>query len=83
MPGEYWTSARQSKAQWVGNPVAKVIGGNLDDAAKLVAAWIHNQVLVESAYHSPKRRKSISCVSLNENKAIEILGPLYAMPDPE
>ena len=81
MPGEFWAPARQTKAQWVGNPIARVIGGDLDVAASVVATWIKNQVLVEHSYHSPSRRKPITGVTLNETKAAEILGPLYTLPD--
>lgn len=83
MPGEFWMPARQSKAQWVGNAVINVIGDDVDAAASLVASWIKNSVLEQSSYHSPARRQLANRVILNENKAAEILGPLYAEPEPE
>lgn len=76
-PDEFYCSARQTKDQWVGIPIARTLGGDHDGAATLVASWIKNQVLLEHTYKSACRRKPVVAATLNEAKAAEMLGPLY------
>lgn len=64
--------------EWVGHPIARIAGKTPEEAARVVRAWIENKVLIKEKYTSPKNRKPRRCVTLDEAKAAEILGPLYA-----
>ena len=83
LPDEFYMNNSRSDTQWIGNPIAKIIGASNDVAASIAGTWIKNQVLTKGEYHSPKRRKLTKHVTLNEAKAAEILGPLYAQSETE
>jgi hypothetical protein len=80
-PGEFYSPDRRSK-RWAGN-VITVTGKSDDDAARMIRVWLENKVLTKDDYHSPERGREAARVTLNETKAAEILGPLYAKPEPE
>jgi hypothetical protein len=78
--GEFYLSDSRANGDWAGSPIAK-IGGMEKEAANLILkAWIKSGTLIEDNYRSPKRRKDVGRLTVNETKAREILGPLYQPP---
>jgi hypothetical protein len=74
--GLQWSSDRRTD-QWVGSPIARITGKNADQIPPIIRSWIKNQVLIKGDYQHPATYKTLACVTLNETKAGEILGPLY------
>jgi hypothetical protein len=80
--GEFYSPDRRSK-RWAGTVIAKIADILEEDAARILRTWLANGVLLKDQYDSPERRESVIRVIVNESKAADILGPLYAPPEPE
>jgi hypothetical protein len=76
-PGLRWSADVRSGNEWIGTKIAQFTGKSLAEAKPIVRTWIRNTVLVEDTYDHPRQRKPKPCISVNEIKAAEILGPLY------
>jgi hypothetical protein len=74
---EFYHPTRQAN-DWVGSLIVKH-GKSADNAAEIVKIWLHNGVLEQGEYQSPKRRKMSAKVTLVKAKAAEILAPLHTV----
>ena len=82
--GEFYSMGRSGKAErWVGAMIMVVAGKSEEDAAKIIAAFKHNGVLIEGSYMSPAQRKEVKRVTLNEAKVAEILSLIPRGFDPD
>jgi hypothetical protein len=72
-----WSPDPRSGEEWVGSNIAKITGKSSDEAKPIVRTWIKNSVFIQDEYDHPHQRRSKPCITLNESKAAEILGPLY------
>jgi hypothetical protein len=75
-PGLRYSPDKRSD-EWVGAPIAEVTGMADEQVVRMIDGWIETAVLIEAEYRHPKRRKPRTCVTLNETKAADVLGPLY------
>jgi hypothetical protein len=75
--GEFYLSNPKANEEWAGWPIAKLAGKEKGQARRILRAWIKSGTLIEDDYHSPRRRKEIRRITVNEVKAREILGSLY------
>jgi hypothetical protein len=69
-------SPDQRSNEWVGLLIASITGKTHAEIRPIVRKWIKNEVLLKETCKKPNRHDG-NCVSLNEAKAAEILGPLY------
>jgi hypothetical protein len=75
--GEFYLSDLRANGDWAGWPIAKIGDMEKGAATLIFKAWIKSGTLIKDDYHSPRRRKDVGHVTVNETKAREILGPLY------
>lgn len=82
-PGEglRWSPDRRAKAEWIGNPIGEATGIDDEVITRIIDGWIETSTLIEGDYRHPKTRQKRKCLTLNEIKAAEILGPLYTKPE--
>ena len=74
-PGEFYRpDPRTNGGDRVGCPVCEITGLDKGEADRLVRDWLKNDVLLKSEYVSPKRKRQVTRITLNEVKAAEILG---------
>jgi hypothetical protein len=73
-PGCRFSSARQAK-DWVGDPIVDITGLDPEAAARCVSGWLDTGVLIKATYQ--KDGHKLNCVTLNEVKVAEILGPRF------
>ena len=75
--GEQYTFSRQG-GRWVGLAFGAADGNGAPASRSdgqitaILAAWKSNGLLVEGLYHSPKQRRDIACVRVDDVKAAEI-----------
>jgi hypothetical protein len=63
--------------EWIGTLIGRITGKPPDETKPIARTWMQNGVFLKEEYNHPKLRKRRPCVTLNEGKAAEILGPLY------
>jgi hypothetical protein len=78
--GLRWSPDKRTKEEWAGKPIADVTGQEDEEISRMLKGWIETGTLIEGEYRHPKHRAKRNCVTLNETKAAEILGPLYHKP---
>jgi hypothetical protein len=69
---------------WAGNVLMKIGGRSVDEARKIIKAWLASGVLTSGEIYDPKSKHEVQCVTLDEVKAAEILvqlGVFNAPPD--
>jgi hypothetical protein len=81
-PREFYSPDIRAK-RWVGKIVMTKTGKPKGEAERVIRGWLHTQTLIKDKYYSHERREETVRVTLNENKAAEILGPLYTQPEPD
>jgi hypothetical protein len=77
--GEFYSADPRSTA-WAANLIEQIAHIPENDAEQLLNDWVKNAVVREEQHYSPKRKRSIKRLVINEIKAAEILGPLYQNP---
>jgi hypothetical protein len=75
--GESYLFSSNANGAWAGRPIMKIGNMEKEAARRILRAWVKSGTLIVDTYRSPRRRKEVERVTLNETKAREILGPLY------
>ena len=77
------TDIRQAKhTAWVGAPLM-IIGDRSEAQAKtIIKTWLDTGVLIKGKYNHTESKHSVSCVTLNEAKVIQILADLNRFEAP-
>jgi hypothetical protein len=63
------TSDPRANGEWAGWPIAKLGDMEKGEAKRLLRDWLKNEVLIEEDHLSPRRRKKIPCVNVNESQS--------------
>jgi hypothetical protein len=79
-PGEFYLTHANANGDWAGWPIAKLTDKAKGEAKRILHTWINNDVLIESKYESLRRHKTVTRVTVNEAKAVEMLGHLWTPP---
>jgi hypothetical protein len=79
--GEFYAAHSNAGNRWAGVLISEVTGRNAQEARGILRDWIKNRVVLENEYRSPKNRKQVSRLVVNEVKAAEVLGSLYQPPE--
>jgi hypothetical protein len=83
VPGEFYSPDPRANGDWAGWTICELANKEKGDAKRILKTWIKNGVLIEDKYRSPRRRREIDRLTVNEIKAAEMLGSLYRPPGQE
>jgi hypothetical protein len=80
-PREFFSPHRNAADFWAGIPIITIAGKTAEEARRILRTWLQNHVLSADDYISPRSKRQRPRVLPNEQKAAEILGPLYRPPE--
>ena len=76
-PDEFYLANPKAGDDWAGVPIMRHTDANQAQAEQLLRDWRANRMITQAQYRSPKRRKWISRIAVNESVAASILGSVY------
>jgi hypothetical protein len=80
-PREFYSPHSNAADFWADSPIITIAGKTDEEARRILRTWLQKQVLRTDDYISPRSKRQRPRVLPNEQKAAEILGPLYRPPE--